>query len=198
MTEPATDIIFIRHGETDWNRDRRIQGRAEVGLNAVGLGQARAAALRLGQMIGGTDRYDFHTSPSLRARQTMLAVVAALRLDDANVRRDERLAEREFGEFEGRTWPELFAAGGDPADDPEAFYHWRPKGGESYADVVGRVGGWLAELRGPVVVVSHSGVSRALRGLVLGLTKAEIVHLPVPQDRFFRLAEGRIEWFDLP
>ena len=189
-------IIFIRHGETDWNRARRIQGRADVGLNEVGRAQATAVARRLVEVIGEPGMHAFHCSPLLRARQTMAAVLSELGLTEDSVTYDERLSERAFGEFDGQTWPELFRAAGDPALEPAAYYAWRPEEGESYAEVSERVEGWLATLSRPAIVVSHSGVSRALRGLLLGLGKREIVHLPVPQDRFFRIAGGRLDWFD--
>lgn len=196
VTEATPPIIFIRHGETDWNRAKRIQGRADVGLNDVGRGQARAIACRLKELIGDAGRHEFHCSPLLRARQTMAAVLAEFGLADDCVRYDERLSERAFGLFDGRTWPELFAAAGDPAVDPEAYHRWRPEIGEGYPEVAERVGCWLVTLSRPAIVVSHSGVSRILRGLLLGLAQRDVVHLPVPQHRFFRVSDGRVEWFD--
>lgn len=189
-------IIFIRHGETDWNRARRIQGRADVELNEVGLAQARAVASRLLEVVGDPGTHEYHCSPLLRAKQTMAAVLAQFGLAEESVTYDERLSERAFGEFDGRNWAELFRAAGDPALEPAAYYAWRPEEGESYAEVSERVAGWLATLSRPAIVVSHSGVSRALRGLLLNLRDREIVHLPVPQDRFFRVAGGRLQWFD--
>jgi probable phosphoglycerate mutase len=59
-----------------------------------------------------------------------------------------------------------------------------------------RVESWLASLTCPAIAVSHSAVSRVIRGLLLGLGKSEILHLPVPQDRFFRIADGRVEWLE--
>ena len=197
MAADRPALYFVRHGETDWNRARRIQGRTDVPLNAAGRAQAAAIGRRLKQLVDAPETLDFYSSPLSRARQTMAAILSAFSLPHDHAQVDERLVERGFGAFDGMTWRELFAAGIDPDRDPASYHDWRPDGGESFADVADRVGAWLSYVHRPAIVVSHSGVSRALRGLILGLDKAEIVHLDVPQHRFFRLAEGRVEWFDL-
>jgi broad specificity phosphatase PhoE len=189
-------LYFVRHGETEWNRNRRIQGRTDIPLNAAGVAQAAAVGRRLAQLIDPAD-FEFHCSTLSRARETMAAILAAFELPDSHARYDERLVERSFGAFDGATWPELFAAGIDPGRDPAGFHDWRPEGGESYADMTARIGAWLGTVQRPAVVVAHGGVSRALRGLVLGLEKEAIVHLDVPQNRFYRLAGRNVSWFDL-
>jgi broad specificity phosphatase PhoE len=196
VTEPPP-LYVVRHGETEWNRNRRIQGRTDIPLNAAGLAQAAAVARRLRQIVDAPEAFDFHCSPLGRARQTMAPILSGFGLPETHAHYDERLMERSFGAYDGQTWPELFAAGIDPDRDPEAYFDWRPEGGESFADVTDRVGAWLAGVRRPAIVVSHGGVSRVLRGLMLGLAKAEIVHLDVPQRRFYRIAGREVSWFDL-
>ena len=195
MTE-RPPLFFVRHGETEWNRTRRIQGRTDIPLNAAGAAQAAAIGQRLAQMIDPAE-FEFHCSTLGRARETMAAILAAFGLPETHARYDERLVERSFGAFDGHTWPELFAAGIDPERDPAGFHVWRPEGGENYADMTARIGAWLDSVQRPAVVVAHGGVSRALRGLVLGLEKEAIVHLDVPQHRFYRLAGREVSWFDL-
>jgi len=190
-------LYFVRHGETEWNRDRRIQGRIDIPLNAAGRAQAAAVARRLKELVDAPASVDFYASPLARTRETMAPILSGFGVPETRAHYDERLVERGFGAFDGQTWRELFAAGIDPDQDPAAFHDWRPDGGESLADVAVRVGAWLATVRRPAIVVSHGGVSRVLRGLMLGLDKREVVHLDVPQHRFFRIAEGRIAWFDL-
>ncbi len=190
-------LYFVRHGETDWNRDRRIQGRTDIPLNAAGLAQAAAIARRLRQIVGEPHSVDFFASPLGRARQTMAAILAGFELPEDHALIDDRLTERGFGAYDGQTWRELFAAGIDPDRDPASYHDWRPEGGESFADVALRVGAWLGGVSRPAIVVSHSGVSRVLRGLMLELDKAEIVHLDVPQHRFYRISGREITWFDL-
>ena len=55
--------------------------------------------------------------------------------------------------------------------------------------------GWRASIN-PPIVVAHGGISRIVRGLVFELPKREIVQLKVPQDRFFRISDGGLDWFD--
>ena len=197
MAEQPPLLYFVRHGETEWNRARRIQGRTDVPLNAAGRAQAAAIAARLRQLVDGAEAVDFYSSPLGRARQTMAAILTEFGVPEDRAHYEERLVERSFGAFDGLTWREMFAAGIDPDRDPATYHDWRPEGGESFADVAERVGAWLSGVHRPAIVVSHSGVSRALRGLLLGLDKAEIVHLPVPQHRFYRITGGEVAWFDL-
>jgi len=197
MVAERPPLYFVRHGETDWNRDRRIQGRTDIALNAAGRAQAAAIARRLKQIVGEPHSLDFFSSPLGRARETMTAILTGFGLPQDHAQIEDRLTERGFGAHDGQTWRELFAAGIDPDRDPASYHDWRPEGGESFVDVAERVGAWLAGVSRPAIVVSHSGVSRVLRGLMLGLDKAEIVHLDVPQHRFYRIAGGRVEWFDV-
>jgi len=73
-------------------------------------------------------------------------------------------------------------------------FHWRPKGGESYEDLMTRTRAWLEGIERDCVVVSHGGVSRTLRGHVLGLDVATVPLLDMPQDRVLILQRGTSEW----
>jgi probable phosphoglycerate mutase len=190
------ELWFIRHGQTDWNLERRIQGHTDIELNETGHAQARAVASLLAGLLGDPAGYDFHVSPLKRPRQTMHYICDAAGVEPARVSADDRLMEICFGEVEGQTWPSLNARGIDPEADPEAYHDWRPSGGESYADATVRVRDWLDSLTRPTVAVAHGGISRIVRGLVLGAPKAEIPVMRNPQWRFYRLKDGAIEWFD--
>lgn len=192
----AHPIYFLRHGETEWNRERRLQGQCDTELNALGHIQARDLAARLAEVLPDTSGFSFHVSPLKRTRQTMAYVQEAYGISNDDLVIDKRLVEKSFGVHEGRTWGELNADGINPEISPVDYYDWQPEGGESYAGATKRVEDWLAQIECPVVVVSHGGISRILRGILLDLTKAEIVQLKVPQNRFFRLADGGIDWFD--
>ncbi|MGE0211365.1 MAG: histidine phosphatase family protein [Parvibaculaceae bacterium] len=194
MTERPL-LYVLRHGETDWNLERRLQGQTDTPLNATGRAQAYAMAEGLARLIERPREVDFVTSPLSRAVETMEVVAQRL---SVSYRREPRLIELSFGACEGLTWPELNRMGVDPDADPDGYHDWRPDRGESYADAAERIGDWLAGLERPTVLVSHGAVSRVLRGVALGLGKREVVLLPVPQDRFFRIAKGSLEWFDAP
>ncbi len=198
MIDPSRlpPIYLLRHGETDWNHERRIQGQTDIPLNPTGREQARRMAEKLAEILPSPAAFGFISSPLARARQTMAAVLDAYGLGEDVVQMDDRLRELSFGEVEGSAWADIHALGVRPEVDPEHYHDWRPAGGESYDDGRRRVGEWLASLDGPAIVVAHGGISRILRGLVFDLPKREIVQLKVPQDRFFRIAGGGLDWFD--
>src|SRR5262245_48828367 len=111
-------LYYIRHGETDWNAESRLQGQRDIPINANGRAQARQCGEILRDLIGREDgRFDFVASPLGRARETMEIARATLQLDPRAYRIDERLKEISFGEWEGftldevrRTSPEAIAA----------------------------------------------------------------------------------------
>jgi probable phosphoglycerate mutase len=165
-----TTIYFIRHGETDWNRDRRYQGQRDIPLNDTGRAQARRNGIALRTYLPAMADADFVASPLGRTRETMEIVRGELGLAPAGYAIDPRLLELSYGLWEGTLQD-------DVADrDPDGLaarrmdpYRWRPDRGESYADLFARVSGWAETVRRDCVVVSHGGVSRCLRALVLGL-----------------------------
>lgn len=197
MTEPSQlpPIYYLRHGETEWNRERRIQGQIDIPLNDTGLGQARRMAAKLREIIDDLDDFQLMASPLTRTRQTMQAVLDVYGAGQADVVFDDRLKELNFGLYEGKQWADVHTVI-EPEINPEAYHDWCPDEGEGYAEGRERVADWLSSLTGPVVVVAHGGISRILRGIVFDLPKREIVALKVPQDRFFRIADGGLDWFD--
>jgi broad specificity phosphatase PhoE len=196
MLKPGVTLYFVRHGETDWNAAGRYQGRRDIPLNATGRAQARRNGRVLADILGsGAASLDHVASPLMRARETMEIMRSELMLEPKGYRVDDRLAEIDYGHWEGRLWTEL------PHADPEGFaarqadtWGWQPVGGESYRMLSERVGLWLAEIGRDAVVASHGGVSKALRGLVLQLGNAEIPHLAVPQDKVLVVTAGSIRW----
>jgi probable phosphoglycerate mutase len=105
-------LYYIRHGETDWNREGRLQGQREIPINANGRAQARRSGEILRDLIAREPQTapDFVASPLGRARETMELVRAALGLDPQSYRVDERLTEISFGRWEGFTIPERGAS----------------------------------------------------------------------------------------
>jgi broad specificity phosphatase PhoE len=196
MLKPGVTLYFVRHGETDWNLAKRYQGQRDIPLNATGRAQAARNGRRLAEALGhNAARFDYVASPLARARETMEIVRRELALAADDYRTDERLKEMHYGHWEGLLWDEL------PQVDPAGFaartadsWGWKPRGGESFEALSRRIEGWLADISRDGVIVSHGGVSRALRGLALGLPSAEIPFLAVPQDRVLVIEAGRIRW----
>jgi probable phosphoglycerate mutase len=188
-------IYFIRHGETDWNRDRRYQGQQDIPLNGTGRAQARRNGMALRAFLPAIANARFVASPLGRACETMRILRGELGLSGHGFEIDPRLLELSYGAWEGTLQDEIRAR------HPEQFaarradpYRWRPGGGESYADLFERVKGWAGSLAQDCVVVSHGGVSRCLRAHALGLDPERIPELESPQDRVLILSRGTMSW----
>ena len=190
----AHTVYFLRHGETEWNFGRRLQGQADIPLNDTG----KAQAARHGQVMAGLGEdwssFDFWVSPLIRTRETFAIVREALGVP-VEPRFDDRLREGAFGRWEGWTWDQILTR------EPENHALWlehcwtdAPHGGETYGAIGRRVAEWSAEVDRPAVVVSHGGVSRVLRAMYLGLPKLKLVEIHVPQDRFMKLSCGKAEF----
>lgn len=186
-------IIFVRHGETEWNKQGLIQGSVETDLNETGHAQARFVAELLARQDIEWRDYHIVVSPQKRAQQTAGYILNAIGRDLDSV--DLRVRELGFGIWEGKPFWELKASPVYPADAEGRFY-WRPQLGESYQDGVARVNDWRSELRRPTLVIAHGAVGRCLMGAVAGLGPAELVMLPTPQGKFCLLDHGRLQWSD--
>jgi probable phosphoglycerate mutase len=159
--QEVTHIIAIRHGETAWNVDGRIQGSLDIALNTRGQWQAE----RAGQSLAGVPIDAIYTSDLWRAYSTALAIA---RHHELTPIRHEGLRERVFGEFQGKTFGEVQLAW------PEKAERWRrrdldfcPDGGESLRQFKERVlcaaQSIVANHPGKVLVwVAHGGVMDVL------------------------------------
>jgi broad specificity phosphatase PhoE len=163
-------VFLLRHGETEWSLSGRHTGRTDVPLTERGRGLAESAGA-LGRRLRGDDPPALVlSSPRSRARDT--AHHAGLRVD----RLDERLAEWDYGECEGRTTPEIR----ETVPGWTVWTHPCP-GGETAADVAARADSVLADARaaldgGDVVLVGHGHFSRVLVARWLGMGAADGVH----------------------
>ncbi|MBP8019704.1 MAG: histidine phosphatase family protein [Hylemonella sp.] len=153
----STRIIAIRHGETTWNVDTRIQGQLDIPLNETGRWQAK----RLAQALANEEIQAIYASDLLRAYETASAVSKTVSI---NIQTHEGLRERGFGEFQGKTFAEI------EVTLPEQALLWRkrdpsfaPAGGESLIQfrdrAVSTVNALAAKHPGQqIVVVAHGGV----------------------------------------
>jgi probable phosphoglycerate mutase len=97
-------VYFVRHGQTDWNAENRLQGQADIELNALGREQATQNGRKLAGLIPDPQAFDFVASPMKRTRATMELVRAAMGLDPYAYRTDPRLVEVNFGDWQGFTY----------------------------------------------------------------------------------------------
>ena len=196
MTKPL--LYYVRHGETDWNRAARLQGRRDTSLNALGREQAiRGGEILRGLFAGNAiacTRLDYIASPLARARQTMELMRRSLGLAPCDYRIDDRLAEMAFGDWEGLTLAEVGMR------DPEGLaarerdkWGFVPPNGESYQQVAVRIAQWYESLRADSVVAAHGGTMRALL-VHLGIDQPETSpRLSIEQGVVYLLSPGRIE-----
>jgi broad specificity phosphatase PhoE len=191
-------IYFIRHGETDWNVERRMQGQLDVPINANGRMQAARNGRMLRELIEDAGGFDFVASPQLRTRQTMEIVRDEMGLDTTAYRTDDRLMEIHKGDWQTLLWPEICERFPDEvaAYDRDRWNVTPPgEGAESFAALHSRVCAWFDEVRGDTVVVSHGGPMRCIRRKLLGLSDEETHALRVPQDQILCIQDGELSWF---
>jgi probable phosphoglycerate mutase len=190
-------IYLVRHGETDWNVERRTQGHLDVPINEKGRAQAARNGRLLRELLGDGAGFDFVASPLLRTRQTMEIVRAEMGLSPASYRTDDRLKEIGRGLWQGHLWPEVRALYPDDARAYEQdWWNFRTPGdnGESFAMLNARVLAWLGQVDRDTVAVTHGGPMRCIRRHLLGLTAAESLELHNPQDQVLRMEGRELTW----
>ncbi|MDP3540662.1 MAG: histidine phosphatase family protein [Azonexus sp.] len=184
-TTQATRICLVRHGETEWNAERRIQGQIDIGLNATGLRQAAAA----GRWLKGAGIVALYSSDLKRAWATALALGEALGLTPSAV---PEMRERRYGVFEGLTYDEAKAKHPDgyaAFEGRNADYDF--ESGESLKAMYARVTGKLKEIAAAhpgrnVAVVLHGGVLDIINRFVRGNS------LETPRD--FLIPNAGLNW----
>jgi len=191
-------LYMLRHGETAWNTERRMQGSKNSDLTPRG----RVQALAMGRTLKAELEREpgptiFLRSPLGRTRETSEIVGRELGIASAEWREDIRLAELSYGTWEGFSWAEI------EIDHPTALADWRadphgycPPGGETHIDLRRRCEAVLTEIATSgtrTVVVSHGVSGAVVRGLNLGLDARAMFVLEKPQDAFFRLMAGQEE-----
>jgi broad specificity phosphatase PhoE len=192
-------LYFIRHGETDWNVAGRLQGQLDTPLNDHGRAQAVQAAhtfAKLGRKAGSkSDALIFVSSPLRRCIETMQLARGTLGLPIDDFRRDARLVELSFGEWEGLTWPQIRATVPDAAVIRDrALWSFAAPGGESYEAMARRIAASLAEIEGDAVLVGHGGVGRLLMLMIGGVPRERALTATVPQGRVLVLDHGSSRW----
>jgi probable phosphoglycerate mutase len=191
-------IYLVRHGQTQFNAERRYQGACDSPLTALGQSQARDIGARLAAVAPAHSR--LVASPLGRTQHTARLIREAAGLA-APLETDPRLAEISMGSWDGRNREEITEISPDfPAIAMLPDWYMRSPDGETHDALAARLRSWLDEALahgGPIIAVSHGVSGTVLRGLYLGLTGEQALNSqPVPQDSFFRLADGRVERFD--
>lgn len=190
-------VYMIRHGQTDWNFEARLQGQADTDINATGRAEADRNGKRLAELIPDPSGFDFVASPLRRTCETMERIRMAMGLPPQGYGTDKRLAEVHFGDWQGSTYDELEARQpGSTLARARGKWDFLPPGAgaESYAMLAERVRPWLEELGRPTICVTHGGVIRVAFHLLAGMPGDLAAAMHVSQDRILRIADGRLEW----
>ena len=180
-----TRLCLIRHGETEWNAERRIQGQIDIGLNANGVAQAQAA----GRWLRGAGIVALHSSDLKRAATTAAEIGALLGLP---VSHHPELRERCYGVFQGLTYAE--AAERHP-EGYAAFEGRNPdyafENGESLKAMYARVTGRLR-----AIAAAHAGQTVALvvHGGVLDIVNRFVRGTPLERPRDFLIPNAGLNW----
>jgi len=148
-----TTILLARHGETDWNLNRRVQGHSDTPLNDTGRAQAQA----LGEELAGERIDAVYSSDLVRAHETARAVAQPRGLGVTAIR---DLRERHFGTWEGLTDDEIFARFDPTPDTSWGDGETREEMAERVIDALRRIAATHPGSR--VLVVSHGGPLRAV------------------------------------
>lgn len=145
-------VTFVRHGETDWNSQGKQQGKADIPLNEKGLQQAQKTA----ELLSNMEFDHVYCSPLMRARQTAQVICEGRKVP---ITYDERISERDMGEFQGKRWEEF---------DTRKFWDYNAdvhyEKAENIQDFYKRVYDFLDSLKDKeqkdesVLIVSHGGV----------------------------------------
>lgn len=185
VTPAVTRFCFVRHGETEWNAERRLQGHIDIALNAAGLRQAAAA----GQWLQKWAVNALYSSDLKRAWATAEAIAQALGLA---AQASSELRERNCGIFEGLTYDEARTRHADAYErfdgrDPD----YRLETGESLQQMHARISGKILTLealhRGQtLVVVVHGGVLDIINRFVRGK--------PLAEPRDFLIPNAGLNW----
>ena len=195
--QPRPTVYYIRHGETDWNIQGRLQGRRDVPLNERGRVQAVHCGEVLRDLLARDNRdpasLDYVSSPLGRACETMALMRPVLGLPADSYRVEPRLAEIAFGDWEGFTIAQLHARNpaGIAARERDKW-HFLPPGGESYEMVAARMRDWYNNLSRDTVATAHGGTARGLIAL-LGIAKPAVAPLvDIVQGEIYMFADGKL------
>jgi probable phosphoglycerate mutase len=178
-------IWLLRHGQTLWNAEHRIQGQLESPLSPLGLEHARRQAVLMQPIL--SEGIPCFVSPLGRAQQTADIALAGRRFET-----DLRLAEADAGLFQGMTlseveaqYPQIHASNPHNLD----LFCAAPQG-EGYDSFHARILDFMSGLTSPSVVVAHGLLGQVMRGIVCGLTRAQMAALPNGQGCVYVLENG--------
>ncbi|EOV9408388.1 histidine phosphatase family protein [Vibrio parahaemolyticus] len=184
-------IFVLRHGETEFNADKKLQGHCNSSLTSKGSDQARRVGTTLKQYVENRP-FRVYSSTLGRALQTSQIVCEELNYSYENLNKEPRLKEFSLGEWEQRTIPSLVQE--IPNLLAQNDWYLQAPNCETYESVRERLSSWLSDVAHDedIVVVSHGLTGIVLRGLLLGMDYTQVWQQDLPQDAFFIIEDGRL------
>ncbi len=189
----VTTLVLVRHGETSWNVEGRIQGHTDIALNRLGVAQAEAVGKRLAR-----ERFDaVYSSDLIRAYHTAHATVPH---PDRTILKDRRLRERHLGVLQGLTGEEAMAG------QPAAWRAFKSReadlalaGGESLGEFSRRVAGFVEDTLGRhagsrILIVTHGGVLDAAYRHATGMPLSATRNFPIYNASVNVISHGGGRW----
>ena len=193
-------IILVRHGQTIWNVDKRKQGRKNSPLTIKGLEQAQKMGSFLSSYLENKNEIEIISSPLHRAWQTASIIYQSIIKIRGNMKLNltlnDELMEHSFGDWEGLTEVEIEKLyPGDLNKRKNIFWEYRINNGESFKDLYERTSIFYNNLNKDkdFILVTHEMVSKSLRGMILNLSKNNILELNHPHDIFFTITNQKVE-----
>ena len=181
------ELYVIRHGETEWNRAGRWQGVMDSPLTPKGVAQAQALGEFLGRIGVSPSSHTFITSPQGRAQRTADLILNG----QGTARSDDRLREIDMGDWTGCLRDEVHIETQVPQNAHVLDIYAHLPNGETFGDLMARVTSFLADLRGPSVLVTHGITSRFLRSAALGYGLDRLRDVPGGQGVVHHLKDGK-------
>lgn len=181
------EFYILRHGETVWNSEGRMQGILHSPLTDSGVAQARQQAAILGRL--DLTGFQFLSSPQGRAFQTAGIVLSQIA---PFIQTDDRLREIGVGDWAGKRRSELWGDETPPPEGPDGSLdlYSRAPNGEGFPALDARCRDFLSSLDRPSVLVTHGITSRMIRSIALGLGHESLPELPGGQGNVFHLKNG--------
>ncbi len=202
---PGMPIYLIRHGQTQWNVEGRMQGAGDSPLTALGEEQVRTAAAILRRLIGDAEGWPFHCSPLGRARRSAALICETLGISADRITNAPLLREVDFGLWEGKRQSEIEALfPGDLERRRKDRWHFEYQGGESVARMSARARSWLESVAAEseanpnpkpnaiLVAVTHGFTLRALQGAYSNLSIEETLRCPLKQGCVYAFGQGEV------
>lgn len=181
-------IVFMRHGETEWNLAGRAQGHLNSPLTAKGQAQAQRLGEILKRELITPEGYTQMVSPIGRTLETSANIKKHFPFDPTPI---DLLKEIDLGKLSGLNRAEMEEQFPDHmAGKPDYDWYFGAPDGETMDDMRKRATQWLDSLIGPTIAVAHGQIGKVIRGVYLGLSDEQILRLQEPQGVVHLLDQG--------